>query len=56
MGEGGGGLWKCIDRKIFAIGLWGFTETVLVSTSGKILVMWDVLVVNGMIQSLMFLF
>ena len=38
-----------------AIGLGGFIETVLPSTSEK-LVICNVLVVNGMRQSLMFLF
>ena len=47
------GVYESALIKIDAIGLGWFTETVLTSTPvEKILVLWDVLVVNGMGQSL----
>ena len=42
--------------KIGNIGLWGFVRTSIMGTSGKKLVMFDILVVDGMKQSSMFLF
>ena len=48
-------LWKCIDKKVALLSHREFMETVFKSTLGqKILVMWDVLVVNGMRQRLNF--
>ena len=51
------GFYGSVLIKRGAIGLRGFMEMTLTINPGhKILVMWDVLVVNGTIQSLIFLF
>ena len=47
------GLWECYDFKKGAIGLGGFVETELMSTSIFKMAVRDVLVLNGMRHSLM---